>query len=353
FDSEQEILNELLQDKEEQRALLAELLVVWEYTDETVDDESAADMVLEQIDGTLRDIQDTKSLFESDSKFIQEELVEITSGVIFTNEVLENIDLSIQAVTKSLFSFDSPPLWKEFSRKQDTIVFREKRSVIDDSVIGFKDFYSQYSQRIWLQLFLALVIIILIFIIYRNLSHSIPESDTPEIIAVRKITERPLASGWLISIILSFILYKNVHESVFLAVSLLLLPPVIIILRAVITGHARKYLYLPLAAMVMVELHRIGYSETLLSRLGLVLIILFGLLTLTLVFGRKSQRNLIFKGRYGKVLMTFGFAGFIMLAIAFFSSITGAMILAEYLTKSGIESATIALFVYAVMATLN
>jgi len=354
YDTEQEWLNRMLQIKVGERSEIHKLLKVWELTFKTIDKETAADLVVEQIKTTLTDIEETELLFDEDSKFLQEELVKITEGVIFTNEVLESINAANQALTRSLLSLDSPPIWKELNHKKDsTIVFEQERSVWEDSIIGFRDFYNQYMQRIWLQFVLSIIIIVFIFIIYRNLRHTLPEEDTPEITAVKKITERPLSSGWLISIILSFIFYSNLHDSIFLLASLLLLPPMIIILRAVITGPARRYIYFPLIAIVMVEMHKIGYSETFLSRLWLMFIILFAILTLFLVFGRKTQREIILSGRLGKLLIPVSFIAFGMLFIAFCANIAGAISLAEFLTHSVIESATLSLFLYALVATLN
>lgn len=354
FESEQENLNDHLQETEKQRAEIDQLLSVWELTAETVDKESAADLVIQQINTTLEDIRHTESLFQSDSKFIQEILVEISTGVIFTNEVIEAILSAKQEVARSLLSLDHPPIWKEFQRKKDSIiVFKQQRSVVDDFLLGMRDFDSQYRQRMWLHLLLSITIIILVFIIFRNLRHNIPDPDTPEIRAVKNITSRPLASGWLISVILSFILYGSLPEPVVLIIALLMFPPTIIILRLLITGNARKYIYLPLIAMIMVEMNRIGYTDTLLSRLWLLLIILFSMLTVALIFGRKSHRELITSIRYGKLLTIVSFAVFILLVIALFANFAGAIALSEFLAYSVIESATVTLFTYAVVATLH
>jgi small-conductance mechanosensitive channel len=354
FDVEQETLNEYLQNIEGHRSELAGLMSLWTLTSETVDKETTAELVLSQIDSTLDDIRRTNTRFDSDSKFIQEELVEISSGVIFTNEVLEKIILAKQEVTKTLLSLSSPPIWKEISRKKDTtIVFRQQRSLLDDSVTGVKDFYSRYSHRLWLHFVLTVMIIIIVYIIFSNLRHTLPETDSPGAHAIKNITKQPLASGWLVSLLLAFILYTNLPESVILLISLLLFPPMIIILRAVITTNARKYIMLPLIAIIMVELHSIGYSETMFSRFWLMFIILYGLFTLALIFGRKSQREVIIRKRYGKLITAAGVAGFIMLSIAFFANIIGAIALSEFLTHSVIESVTVALFLYACAAILN
>ncbi|MFC2113278.1 mechanosensitive ion channel domain-containing protein [Bacteroidota bacterium] len=354
FEAAQESLNSILQVKEENKVEIQKLLETWELTSKTINKETAADLVFEQVKTTLADIRETESLFEADSKFIQEELVKITSGVIFTNKILESIEEATLKMARSLLSIDSPPLWKEFQSKKDTtIVFEQERSFVDDAVFGFKDFYRQFSQRIWLHLVLSFFIIIFIFIIYRNLRHTLPEEETAKIEAVKNITARPLASGWLISVILTFILYNNIPDAVFLLTSVLLFPPMIIILRAVITGPARKYIYFPLIAIILVELHRIGYSESLLSRLYLLVIILFAMLTLFLVFGRKSQREVILGGRIGKILVAASILAFGMLVIAFFSNIAGAISLSEFLLYSIIESATVSLFLYALVATLD
>jgi potassium efflux system protein len=353
--SEQQKLNGLLQEIEKQRKEIALLLSVWELTSENVNKESAAQLVIHQINVTLTDIRETQSLFVSDSKFIQELLVVISARVIFSNEILGTVLQSKQEVTRDILSIDGDPIWKKLKHKKDsTFVFREERSVVEDSTLGFRDFYSQYSLRIWIHLVLSLTIIIGVFIIFRTLSHTIPDSDTPEINAVKNITNRPLASGWLVSVLLSFVLYpSNLPDAVVLLIALLLVPPAVVVLRAVITGEARTYIYLPLIAIIMVELNRMGYSETLISRLSLMLITLFSILPLALIFGRKSQREIITRVRFGRFLVIVSFVAFILLAIAFFANIAGAVTLAEFLTYSVIESATVTLFLYAFVAILH
>jgi small-conductance mechanosensitive channel len=253
-----------------------------------------------------------------------------------------------------MLTLDSDPIWKEFRTKKDSvIVFEQQRSITDDAILGLRDFYSQYQQRIWLHLVLSILIIIFIFIIYSNLRHSLPEEDSPEINAVKAITAKPLASGWLLSAILTFVFYSKVNDIVVLLISFVILPPVIIILRMVISGHARKYIYFPLLAIVLVELHRIFYGQDLLSRLWLMGLILFSIFSLYLVFGRKSYRRIIQGKKLGKLLIFFSFISFGMLVIAFFANIAGAVSLAEFFGHSVIESATVSLFIYALVVTLN
>ncbi len=354
LDAEQQKLNNLLQEKEKQRMEVARLRSVWELTSETFDGESAAVLVIEQIETTLRDLRETQSLFGMDSRYIQEILVEVSTGLIFTNQVIEDILAATQEVTRNLLSITGSPIWKEFQLKKDTtLVLHDQRSLVDDSILGFRDFYNQYKSRLWAHLVLALTFILMVFIIFRNLRHTLPGEDTPEIQSIKNITERPLASGWLISVILCFIIYGSpLPDIITLIIALLLLPPMIVILRSVIMGHARKYIYLPLIAIIMVEMNRIGYSETLMSRLWLMAIILFSIFTLGLIFGRKSQREVITRSRFGKLLVPIGFIAFALLAIAFFANIAGAITLAEFLTYSVIESAVITLFLYAVVVIL-
>ncbi len=355
LDDEQQELNKLLQEKEKQRSEIAQLRSVWELTSETFDKESAAELVVEQIEATLRDIRETQSLFGMDSRYIQEILVEVSSGLIFANQVIEDVLAAKQEVTRNLLSITSPPIWKEFQGKKDTtIVLHEQRSVVEDSLLGLSDFYTQYKSRLWVHLILTLIIIFMVFVIFRNLRHTLPEKDTPEIQSVRNITRRPLASGWMISVILCFILYgSHLPDIIILIVSLLLFPPMIVILRAVILGDARKYMYLPLAAIILVEINRIGYLETLMSRLWLMAIILFSMLILGLIFGRKSQREVITRSRFGRALIIISFVAFALLCIAFFANIAGAITLSEFLAYSVIESAVITLFLYAFVVILH
>jgi small-conductance mechanosensitive channel len=354
LENEQENLNKLLQEREEQKTQINQLGKRWTLTAETIDPESAAELVIEQINTTLADIGTTLELFETESKFLQEELVEISSGVIFANEILESIQAGKQDLTRSLLHLNHPPIWKEFAGKKDTtIVFQEKRSLVDDSLLELRDFYGQYSGRLWFHLILSLVVLILIIILYRNLRNNIPDEDTPEIVAVKKITQRPVISGLLIIIVLTFILYRNIPDAIALLTAILLLPPVYIILRALITGPARRYIILPLAATIMVEVHRIGYSESLFSRIWLLVIILFCLVVLYRIAGTKHRRKEVFTGRYAQLLMFVGFIAFLMFFTALLANIAGAVTLAEFLTHSIIRSIVISMFVIALVATMN
>jgi small-conductance mechanosensitive channel len=84
-----------------------------------------------------------------------------------------------------------------------------------------------------------------------------------------------------------------------------------------------------------------------------LVIILFGLLTLALILGRKSGHQVILSSRLGKIMYGLTWLTAILLFISLISVIFGAVHLAEFLTYATIKSAAIALVFYAFALTVN
>ncbi len=351
--AEQENLTGTLQELENHKIELAQLLSQWNLSMQPAQEQSAPQSVLDQISSTITGIDTLLSHFQKDSEFLQEELVQVSSGLIFTNDVIKRIESARETATKNLFSLNRPPIWKEFSHTGDTVVIQVQRSYLDDSMRGLADFYNNYKLRIWIHIFLSIIIIVLVFFAFSSLRHSLPETDIAQIASIRKITARPFASGFLLSLLLTFVLYESRHESVGFILSILLMVPVLTIFNAIITGKNRRYVYMVIVAFVLVQFHRLGYSETLLNRSLLMTIILFCITPLALILSQKSQRHAILSVRFGKILLSIVVLALVLLLISLFSVVAGGVLLAEFLTHSTVEAAAIALIFYTLSLVLN
>lgn len=353
METEQKDLTDILQSLENHRIELEKLLSLWNLSLKSAAEQSAPQSVIEQIMSAISDIETLYSLFKEDSKFLQEELVEISSGLIFTNDILESIHQSQEAATKNLLTMNRPPIWKEFSPTSDTLVIEGQRSYLDDAKTGLIDFYNNYTLKIWMHLLLAIIITVLVYITFNNLRHSLPETNISQIASIRKITYKPLVSGFLLSLLLTYVLYESRHEIIGFMVVILLMVPVIIIFNAIVTGNSRRYVYMVITAIVLVQLHRIGYTETLLNRILLLGIILFCMTPMTLVLSKKAQREALLNARFGKILLPILVFAFLLLLVALFAVIAGGVLLAEFLTDSLVEAAAIALIFFTVVLVLN
>ena len=294
-----------------------------------------------------------QSLFQSDSEFLQERLVKVSMGLIFVNDILGKINLAQEVTTKKLFELNQPPIWKAFKPKDEAIVFKEKRSVIDDTITRLKDFVRTYSFRIWLHLILFLIILVFILFSFRNLKHFIAGEDIPQAAAVNKIIRRPVSSIILISFLLTYILYENVPESAKLINMVVLLVPVLIILNEIIKRKIRRFVYFTVVSVVLIQVHSLLFTDTLFSRIFLMFIIIFGLVCLAWILRNKSVREYVLSLRLGKLMYGLASLGFILLSIAILAAIAGAVNLAEFITYATINSAALILIFYSLSLTIN
>jgi small-conductance mechanosensitive channel len=350
---EQAILIEKVQRDETEKNTLEGMLLVWKKTLASAQETSAPPIIVDQIISTVNDIESLLNSFKSDSEFLQEELVEISEGIIFSNSITGQIKSAQEVATKQLLSRRVSPLWKEFSQKTNVKLIREQRSLVDDTRAGLKDFYHNYAIRIWVNIIAFVVIVVLIFLLFRNLKQSFPEKDLSRDSALYKILSRPISSAFLINYVLTVILFEILPDSIKLINTIILFIPVLLILRDIITGPARRYIYFPIIAALLVQVHSLGYSDTLISRFFLLLIILFSLLTILSILLRKSQREYVLSTRLGKYMYALLWLMLGLMSLSLVSVIIGAVLLAEFLTYASIRSAALALILYALSVTLN
>jgi potassium efflux system protein len=350
---EQTILVKKVQDYEKERSALEGMHVLWEKTLASAVEASAPDIIIDQITSTVNNIDNLLKSFRSDSEFLQKELVEISEGIIFSNSVTGQIKSAQEVATKQLLSRRQSPLWKEFSRKANVKLIREQRSLVNDTVAGLKDFYRNYIIRIWLNIIAFLIILILIFFLFRNLKHNIPEKELSRDSALYKILSRPVSSAFLITYVLTFIIFEIIPDSVRLFNTIILFIPVILILSDIITGPARKYIYYPIIAALLVQIHSLSYSDTLISRIFLLVIILFSLVVILFILIPKSNREFVLSTRMGKYIYTLLWLMLGLMSLSLVSVISGAVLLAEFLTYASIRSVALSLILFALSVALN
>ena len=351
--NEQSILTSKLQTLEKEISLLEEMHTVWKNTLVAAEKTESPEMVLQQIGYTIENLEHLQSSFQSDSEFLQKRLVQVSRGLIFVNEILGKISLARDVTAQKLFELNQPPIWKVFKPREDEVIFKEKRFFLDDVITRLKDFIINYSFRIWLHLMLFLIILVFIFFTFRNLKNFIPDKEIPQAAIISKIIRRPFASTILISFLLTYFLYETIPESAKLINLFILLIPVLIILTDIVRKKIRRFVYFTVVAVVLIQLHSLVYSNTVFSRIFLMLVILFGLFCLAWILQRKSVRDDVLSARLGRILYGLAVLSFILLSISILAAITGAVNLAEFITYATINSTALVLIFYALSLTVN
>ncbi|MBL7112496.1 MAG: mechanosensitive ion channel [Bacteroidales bacterium] len=352
FENEQNNLIQLLKGYEDKKQSLIDARILWELTLASLKETDAPELVQKQVGSTITNLRDMESSIQTDSEFLQELLVEISKGLIFSNEILGKIKTAQEVVTQQLFTLNQPPLWSAISKKE-IIVISHERSIVEDTKSSLRDFGMNYATRIWLHLFLSCAIILFVIFSFRRLKHLVPEKDILRLSSIKKILNRSVSASFLIVFLLTYLMYDTIPDSIRLVASFGTLIPVLFILNDTFTGPSKKYVFLPVVALFLINVHSLGYSETILNRIFLITIILYSFLSLSLMLWKKSLMNMTLSEKLGKFLRTLGFIYLGLLGISFISIIIGAALLAEFFTYAAIRSSALALILYAASLTLH
>jgi len=346
-------LSDEVEDLENEKNLLRTYKNTWNNTLKSAADQEAPGSVIEQINNTIISLNDLERRLAGDSDFVQDKLVKISNGIIFCNEILEQISQAQDIATQQFFDLNKAPLWKSFSDESRMAALRAQRSVIDDLKSEIKDFGINQSFKIFMHVILFIIVFLILAYLFKGLRQSLPESNTKEILIIRKIIERPLSASLLISFLFAYPIYGTLP--VFLGVLniLFLLIPVLIILYDILPESTRKFILLPVIVTVFVQLHSFGYGETFLSRILLIAIILISLISLLIIVNRKTFRKSTLPLLGGRLLYFISLAGIVLLTISFFACLIGAVNLAEFLTYGLVRSAALILIFYALNLTVN
>jgi len=176
FQNEQDNLIGLLQQYENEKQSLTDATKLWELTLVSLEETDAPELVQDQVGSTITDLRDMESNIHGDSEYLQELLVKISGGLIFSHEILDKINTAQEIVTQQFFTLNQPPLWSAISKK-DTILIEHERSIVEDTKSSLQDFGMNYAGRLWLHIILSFAIILFVFFSFRRLKDFIPEKD--------------------------------------------------------------------------------------------------------------------------------------------------------------------------------
>ncbi|HUS86246.1 MAG TPA: mechanosensitive ion channel domain-containing protein [Bacteroidales bacterium] len=351
--NEQSSITLRVQRLENERGILNSTLLLWRNTLLSARDSEAPELLINQVSGNIDAIEKLSNDIQSDNEFLQEKLVVISDALIFCNEVLQKLTDARALSSKQFIKINQPAIWKVDFRRDDRSIFTSERSLIDDTIFGMKDFISNYNFRLLLHLLLFLLILVLVSMLFRDLRSRLPEKDFREITTVRSIVLHPVPSALLVTFLLTYLIYDTIPDSIGLINMFLILIPVVVILYEILPQNTRRYIVIPAVASIMVQLHSLGYGENVFSRLFLLAIILFSLVSIIIIVRRRTFRDYAINKKLGKRLYFLALICISLLSIALISAIVGGVMLSEFITYATVKSAALILIFYAVGLTTN
>jgi len=325
----------------------------WDTTLSFAAEAEAPISVITQIRSTLSRLISLNEDLKSDSEFMQENLVQISNSLIFCDEIIENVNTAKDIVTRQFFELNQPPLWSLF--KKDTISnrFDARRSVSEDLKNEVRDFAYNNPFRLFIHLTLFIIILFTLSYLFKDIKIALAKSNTPADDAIHKIVERPLSASMLVAFLLTYLLYRTIPLYIGALNILFLMIPVLIILNDILPLRSRRYIFLPVAASILVQLHSYISLDSFISRLFLLSIITFSLASFILIVRRRTFRSMKFARNFGRLLYYLAVVYIFFLCISLFASIAGAVMLSEYLVYAVTRSVVLGLIIYALGITVN
>ncbi len=325
----------------------------WDTTLSFAEEAEAPISVITQIRSTLSRLISLNEDLKSDSEFMQENLVQISNSLIFCDEIIENVNTAKDIVTRQFFELNQPPLWSLF--KKDTISnrFDARRSVSEDLKNEVRDFAYNNPFRLFIHLTLFIIILFTLSYLFKDIKIALAKSNTPADDAIHKIVERPLSASMLVAFLLTYLLYRTIPLYIGALNILFLMIPVLIILNDILPLRSRRYIFLPVAASILVQLHSYISLDSFISRLFLLSIITFSLASFILIVRRRTFRSMKFARNFGRLLYYLAVVYIFFLCISLFASIAGAVMLSEYLVYAVTRSVVLGLIIYALGITVN
>ncbi len=351
--SEQSAISQQVQVLETQKKLLDNHILIWENTLKSFANLDVPESVITQVNSTIESIGNSKSRMRDDSQFLQDKLVHISNGLIYCNQILEGIRVANDHLVKAFFELNQPPIWNVFSDKNDILVFAAQRSLIDDFSSEVKDFTSRNVFKIFIHAILFILLFLILKIFFKEVESNIPKDGSHGSIVIRKIVKRPFSSSVLITFLVTYILYDGLPLFLNVINFLIILIPVIFILYDILPESTRKLLSLPVIAITLLQIHSFGYSETVLSRIFLICIILFSSVSLVVIVQMRTFRDHSSTPGTGKHLYYFSLLSIILLSVSLLASLAGAVMLSEFITYGVVRSAALLLIIYALRLTIN
>lgn len=353
FSALQTELTETIRNNEEQKKTLEALITKWQNTKEYLEDSDASNSVIEQVSPSINRIGDLLDRFKTDNDFMQEILAKVSESMISINETLNQIQTANSEAKRNLFQINKAPVWKLFKSRTERAILVTQRSFVDDTRAMLVDFASAELIKIILHIILSVLIIVFIYFFFNNLKHAIPEENIPEIDTIKQIIKRPLSSAFLIIFLIPYFMYENIPETLNFINLILILIPVLFILHDILPRKTRKYIWLPLIATILMQLQALFYRNEFVSRLMLLLIIAFGIVSLVWIIRNWGIKSYTITKWVGKLLFFLSLVGLVLMSVSFIAALGGAVLLSEFLTFASIRSAALILIFYALNRTLE
>lgn len=347
-------LQQVLIELQENIARLNNMERIWMLTLANAREEMASDQLIRQVENTIDSLNLEQYLFREDSDFIQDRMVQVSNSLIFCNKLISDIGIANDITGNHILKMTQPPVWKALEiMRNDTVILVADRSMTSDIMFEIREFASDESLRIILHILVFIILLIAITSSFKNLKTTIAVTGEAEAATISTIIRRPLSATILLTFLVSYFLYSTLPNSVGFLNLIILFLPVMSIMYDILPVKIRRYILLPSIAVMLAYAHSFGFSDSLFSRLFLISIDLFSIVSVIFAIRKRTFRDNAPNRRLGMMLYYLALSGILLMFIALIGGIAGAVRLSEFITYATLKSVALVFIIYAINKTLN
>ena len=310
------------------------------------------DQVLESVQARTNQILFKLDSLEKRTVRIVNELLELGDLILTSTQTVKELVNLVKVAQiesqRSIFTQTYPPIWIQISPKE----MRVKTSDLYDSVIrayrqGISDIYSLYKTRIFINLALFVLMLIISFYM-RRFSRNLPkEQKDDRITTFLRIFSRPVAVALLLALLMILFIYPKAPTVLADMVSLAIIIPLVIVALKVLPGRLKYFVYL-ISVMFLLEevVETVKYDTFPLPRLLIIIIGLIGIGYIVLVLSKKARIQAIKNPRRRNLIIFIFILTLLIVAASLISNFLGFVPLSFMFIKGVVISTIAGLLLY-------
>jgi len=341
-------LSTLSQEVDSKGQELKDLLNLWQLTQKEAVKEKAPAAIKKRINSILKEIN------EADKKITKrrDELLIVQSNISqrqnSINTLISDITDTENKLQGQLFVQDSPLLWEAVQAKEDSLHIGSQFQLSWSELIRANiAFVNVNIYRFYFHLLVFVVLLSFTYLIYfRNRQEQLFDDSDKALKDSAYFISRPFSAALLIALFLSIWIYPESPVSVGELVLLLLLIPVLRLMPGIIASELHRPMYYLAVLFVIEIMQKNAVGFVLLQRYLLLIasVIAAGILFWLIRPGGSIQKKEL--TGIAKYLRRFAPVFLLLLLIAIFSNLYGAVSLANRLAWGIIEGSYILVTIY-------
>jgi potassium-dependent mechanosensitive channel len=339
---------------EREMAQLDELRRTWEQTLDTAKASNAPAEVLQRIEALLAQIKQARESIDKQRARVLTLQNRVSTQDTRIADVLVSVEQAREDVLNRLFVKDSPAIWDaELRSRVLRNLFEQTQGSLAVQWTALRVYAERQTIRFLIHVTIFIALATGLYWARRRVRTQLAEAMDPA--ATAPVFETPIASALILSLLCSRWIYPQAPRLLWAMLGAIALVPSLIVFRRLLDRDLYPTLYALVGFYLIDQFRTVMAAVQFLPRLLFLAEMLAGMLFLVWLvrwMGRRLRWTPETE-RLGKTIKVAAYAAWVVSALAFLGNILGYVTLANLLGNALLNSAYLALILYAVIEVLD